>query len=176
MMINYTDFGTYIYRVDDQGTISFIPKDSNNFDYKLYEDWVMSGNIAPIGNPPEPTLDDIKTDLKSQAEEYLLKKLDYGFIFQEHRYPADVQAQTSVINQWDWYNDTDPRNELLLGFKSKDASWIPMDEPTFKEFQTAGRIFVMGLYQSIWNLKENLIPNAITAEEAQNALINWENQ
>jgi hypothetical protein len=176
MITTYIDYTTFIQRTRGD-EISKIPKDENNGDYREFLNWLQEeGNTVVVLPVPGPSLDEVKSELKDQAEISLKAKLDFGFIFQSHRYPADVQAQTSMINQWDWYMDTDPKVESLLGFKSKDSGWIAMDEITFKEFKTAGRMFVMGLYQSIWDLKENLIVNALTVEEAQIALNNWETQ
>lgn len=105
-------------------------------------------------------------ELCDRVESQVGALLDYGFNFSGHRYPADVQAQTSAMQQWDWYKKTG--NVTLLGFKAKDAGWIPMDETTFNAFEEAGREFVMNIYQNVWTTKA-LIRAATTRQDSQMA-------
>jgi hypothetical protein len=170
--MDYTDFGTYIKAVSDVETM-IIPIDTNNAHYSEYLNWVSQGNTAPTAIPPGEDLDSIKAVTIQKANQSLLNKLAQGFTFQGHNYPTDIPAQTSIVNQWNWYQEN--QNAQLLGFQSSDAGWITMDLNTFTTFQDSGRLFVYQLYQSYWTLTGTTIPNASTVDDVKTALTTWEN-
>jgi len=54
----YYDAGVVIQRLNQDGSISNIPKNKNNQDYKNYLNWVKQGN--------KPIKGEIKTQIKKQ--------------------------------------------------------------------------------------------------------------